>query len=196
MPEIQNVNIGETIASEWGNALRDRTIQRYASAAARATEHPAPAQGDLSYLSDSDSLWIYSGSAWVGVAFLSDEVDGQAINSLHTLTTSMTNATTLNLTIPGTWNTWKCVAWASYNAVVGTTGDAYLVQIRIDGSDAGMPKDASPPANRKEDGHVGGRRTGISTTGSRPIILRAQKSGSSTVQLTNITLYARAVRTS
>src|SRR5690606_22905202 len=65
MPEINDVQIGETIAVEWGNAIRDRTIQRYANAAEREALHPNPTEGDLSYLEDTNSIEVYDGFAWV-----------------------------------------------------------------------------------------------------------------------------------
>ena len=65
MPEIDNVQIGETIAVEWGNAIRDRTVQRYADAAERAELHPNPTEGDLSYLEDTNSIEVFDGFAWV-----------------------------------------------------------------------------------------------------------------------------------
>lgn len=65
MPELNDVQIGETIAVEWGNAIRDRTIQRYANAAERDLLHPTPAEGDLSYLEDTNSIEVYDGFAWV-----------------------------------------------------------------------------------------------------------------------------------
>src|SRR5690606_23503437 len=65
MAEIDDVRIGETIAVEWGNAIRDRTIQRYANAAERDELHPNPTEGDLSYLEDTNSIEVYDGFAWV-----------------------------------------------------------------------------------------------------------------------------------
>lgn len=65
MPEINDVQIGETIAVEWGNAIRDRTIQRYANAAEREALHPNPTEGDLSYLEDTNSIEVFNGFAWV-----------------------------------------------------------------------------------------------------------------------------------
>ena len=65
MAEIDDVQIGETIAVEWGNAIRDRTIQRYANAAERETLHPTLAEGDLSYLEDTNSIEVYDGFTWV-----------------------------------------------------------------------------------------------------------------------------------
>lgn len=65
MAELDDVRIGETIAVEWGNAIRDRTIQRYADAAERDELHPNPTEGDLSYLEDVNSIEVYDGFAWV-----------------------------------------------------------------------------------------------------------------------------------
>jgi hypothetical protein len=64
MPEIDDVVLSETIEVAWGNAIRDRTVQRYADSTERAAEHPSPAQGDLSYLEDADRLYVWTGSAW------------------------------------------------------------------------------------------------------------------------------------
>lgn len=67
MPEIDNVASGETIEAAWGNAIRDRTVQRYTNSTDRDTSHPAPTEGDLAYLEDVNTLQFYSGSAWVNV---------------------------------------------------------------------------------------------------------------------------------
>ena len=64
-PEIPDVLVATTISTDWGNDIRDRTVQRYASVAQRTTEHSAPAEGDLSYIEDSNTVWVFNGSAWV-----------------------------------------------------------------------------------------------------------------------------------
>lgn len=64
MPELDDVRIGETIAVEWGNAIRDRTIQRYDDAADRDELHPAPTAGDLAYLRDSGDVLVYHSGVW------------------------------------------------------------------------------------------------------------------------------------
>ena len=43
-------------------------IKSYADSSARATAVPSPAEGDLSYLADVDSVEVYDGSAWTAVA--------------------------------------------------------------------------------------------------------------------------------
>ena len=64
MPELDDVRIGETIAVEWGNAIRDRTIQRYDDATTLAAEHPNPTPGDLAYMEDSGDVLVYHSGTW------------------------------------------------------------------------------------------------------------------------------------
>src|SRR5690606_8069533 len=64
MPELDDVRIGETIAVEWGNAIRDRTVQRYDDAAERDELHPDPTAGDLAYLRDSGDVLVYHSGTW------------------------------------------------------------------------------------------------------------------------------------
>lgn len=68
MPEIANVVTDEIIEVSWGNAIRDRTIQRYADSAQRTSEHPSPSSGDLSYLESDGLIYVYFASAWRKVA--------------------------------------------------------------------------------------------------------------------------------
>lgn len=64
MAEIADVVALETITVEWGNDIRDRTIQRYADVTERATENATPGAGDLSYLEDSGDVDVYHSGAW------------------------------------------------------------------------------------------------------------------------------------
>lgn len=66
MPEIPNVIPGEPVADEWGNAIRDRVISRFASVASRNSLHPTPSAGDPSYLADSGAVEVYHSGAWRG----------------------------------------------------------------------------------------------------------------------------------
>lgn len=71
MAEIANVASGETIESAWGNAIRDRTIQRYTSTAERDSLNPGPVEGDLAYIENTDTIQFYDGSSWVD--FITDD---------------------------------------------------------------------------------------------------------------------------
>jgi hypothetical protein len=64
MAELPDVVPGEPVASSWGNAIRDRTVQRYADATERDTENPSPDDGDLAYLTTTDVLQVYGAGTW------------------------------------------------------------------------------------------------------------------------------------
>lgn len=189
MPEILNVTTGETIASSWGNQIRDRTIQRYASAAERASAHPSPTQGDLSYLVDVGQVQVFrSGTGWTHVG-AGLEVDGHnQVDGSLSLTTSFANAASVSLSIPTDWASWECAAWGRLRT--SSQIGAVETRIVIDGT-AGQV-DTIGTAGLVV---VGARRTGITTTGSRTVTLQARRvgdSGSASLRY----LQARAVRTS
>lgn len=186
MAEMPDVIGGETITSEWGNDIRDRTIQRYATVAARTAAHPTPVEGDLSYLQDSNTVDVYNGAAWV--PFLATaEVDGSAeVPAALSVSATVVDAVTVNLAIPAGWASWKCEAYATFNYSGGAT---VTVKIRVDGTD----QQPQAFAGNNESGAIGGRRTGMTTTGTRAVSLRA--SGTAPAFISSMYLYARAVRT-
>ena len=70
MPEMPDVIATEPVESDWGNDIRDRTVQRYADAAARDAGVPFPVAGDLAWLDTEAAVTVFDGSAWLtlGVA--------------------------------------------------------------------------------------------------------------------------------
>jgi microcystin-dependent protein len=64
MPEIQNVVADTTIESEWGNAVRDRTLQRYADVTERTAENTSPSPGDLAYIENTGDVDIFHAGLW------------------------------------------------------------------------------------------------------------------------------------
>lgn len=58
------VHPGDTIASVWGNTTYDQTVQQYASVADRNTQWPTPADGSVSYTTDTGTLWVRRSGAW------------------------------------------------------------------------------------------------------------------------------------
>jgi len=64
MPEITDVVALSSIDTSWGNGIRDRAVMRYTDAAARTSSEPTPATGRISWLTGSDRLEVYDGSAW------------------------------------------------------------------------------------------------------------------------------------
>jgi len=79
MPEIPDVAPSEPILSgSWGNPIRSRTLQRYASATERDALVPLPESGEAAWLEDSGTLTIYDGSSWLE---LIDSDGGQTIRT-------------------------------------------------------------------------------------------------------------------
>lgn len=64
MAEQADVVTTETIEVEWGNAIRDRTAQRYDDLATRSAENATPTAGDLAFMQDTGDLDIYFSGAW------------------------------------------------------------------------------------------------------------------------------------
>ena len=64
MSEIPDVVGGTPINTAWGNPIKDRTVMRYANAAARDASIPAPLNGDTAWLLDTHQLTIYTGATW------------------------------------------------------------------------------------------------------------------------------------
>ena len=59
-----NVVANTPILSTWGNEVRDRSLQNFATAAERAAQWLAPPEGAISYLRDVDRIDVYTGTAW------------------------------------------------------------------------------------------------------------------------------------
>lgn len=196
-PEMPDVVTGEVVASDWGNDIRDRTVQRYASAAARSASIPSPAEGDLSYLNDTNKVYVYDGAAWVSLnpdTITAYEVDGYTEVATVALTVSLSSVASVSLTIPGTWASWKCSATASWaHYVLSGTPNDLSVRLIIDGTVlqtlalGGLQTTPYP-------GAIVGYRTGMTTTGARTIALQAAEGSGVQLELRDIAIYARAVR--
>lgn len=101
------------------------------------------------------------------------------------------------LTIPSHWNTWKCKADATMRATGGSFDTVWDIRIVIDGANQQTIEDVTCPADEVINLAVSARRTGISSTGSVTVSLQAAGAGASATPLvSDIFLYARAVRTS
>ncbi len=134
-----------------------------------------------------------------------DEVRNSTEVASATATTSDASKASVALTIPTTWTTWECEAHATFAKEVAhanSPAGTFSVKLRIDGTDQqtqvterAMDIDDVGGNGAILGGSIGGRRTGMTTTGSRTIEFRVVVD-SATVPLTDIYLYARAIRTS
>lgn len=60
--------VGEVLTANNVNTyLMQQTVMVFTSAAARTSAISSPSEGMVSYLTDSNSLWYYNGSAWVEI---------------------------------------------------------------------------------------------------------------------------------
>ena len=72
MSELADVIGGNTITAAFTNDVKERSLMRYATAAARDSSIPAPIAGSLAWLQDVDEITVYDGAVWrtVGLADL------------------------------------------------------------------------------------------------------------------------------
>ena len=72
MPETPDVIQGEPVESDWGNEIRDRTLQRYSDIAERDSLAPFPVDGDLAWISDVQAVQVFANATWrsFGVGFV------------------------------------------------------------------------------------------------------------------------------
>ena len=65
---FKTFSVGEVLtATNVNTYLMQQTVMVFADASARSTAISSPSEGMVTYLSDSNSLWYYSGSAWVEI---------------------------------------------------------------------------------------------------------------------------------
>lgn len=185
MPEMPDVVAGNTITVAWGNQIRDRTVQRYATAAARAASLPSPTEGDLSWLQDQNNMFVYDGTTWQPVGIPTNDIDGYTEVATSATGASPSVEATVALVIPAGWASWKCFAMVT--GILSTGTSPCTIRIRVDGTDlqaqvVGLGQFA-----------IVGRRSGMTTTGTRNVeLIVSNASGVGTV--TVVALYARARR--
>lgn len=110
------------------------------------------------------------------------------------LTTVMANIASVTLPIPSDWGSWKCYAHAEYVANVGATRNGYHdARVVIDGTGQQIKRSYLNTIDIGKS--VSGRRAGVATTGSRTVSFQAADDNAY-VDLRDVFLYARAVRTS
>lgn len=64
---IADVIANAPILSAWGNSIRDRTVQQFASAAERSSQWSSPPVGAMSWITTPGLLSVYNGTAWVTI---------------------------------------------------------------------------------------------------------------------------------
>lgn len=148
---------GEVLtAANVNDYLAEQAIATFAGTAARASAITAPTEGQFAYLSDSDSLTFYNGSAWVnaGSAIAGTALSSGTASSGQVLTANGSGAVTFStptqgLTLINT-TSFSAVSSQSINDVFSSSFDHYriisqintsvnsdvLMRLRVSGTDA------------------------------------------------------------
>ena len=118
MAEMPNVILDETIETEWGNAIRDRTVQRYANVTERSALIPSPTEGDLAYMEDTNTVLYYDGSNWRQLSDVGSVLMGGIKGAAGGFSLGTYSPTTVSLTFtpPASWLTYSIMGWGSVNA--------------------------------------------------------------------------------
>jgi len=67
MTKTVDVVAGQNTLAAWGNEIRDRTIQVFATTTERDSAYPIPNRGQCCYVASNDlneGFWTYDGTAW------------------------------------------------------------------------------------------------------------------------------------
>ena len=113
---------GQVLTSTAMNQVGDSLVNVFASASARNSAISSPSEGMICYLSDSDTLQTYSGSAWV-------DVGGGAMTQLGTVSLSGVSSASVDSIASG-YRYLHC----EWSATIGSSDQLYLV-FRVGGSD-------------------------------------------------------------
>lgn len=133
MPDgFKEFSVGETLtAADVNGYLMEQAVTVFTNATARDAAIAAPAEGQLSYLTGSNTLTFYNGSAWADLSTIID-LSNAANNALADLADVAATSPTTNQGL-----VWNGSAWAP------ATIDADLVAIDHDHTDTAITMSTS-----------------------------------------------------
>lgn len=175
-----NVVPNAPILSSWGNTIRDRTIQYFASAAERTAQWVSPPDGAFSWLDDVAELQVYNASTWISLTAKTAEV----------LTAQTTTSTAYaDLATAGPQVTILCggkaLVTVSAEGSLNTAPDISFAAVAVSGATTRAAADdygtviGHPVANVTIGGHSTFEMAGL-TPGSNTFKLRYRTTGGST----------------
>ena len=123
---------GEVLtASDVNNYLMEQSVMVFADSTARASTIGTAnfEEGMVSYLEDSDTVEVYDGSAWGGIA----PVSNQGLTLLNTTSFSGVASQSFNDVFSTTYNSYMLV-FSNLTCVTGTTNNL-MMRLRVSGTD-------------------------------------------------------------
>lgn len=122
---FKNFTPSELLASDVNTYLMNQTVMTFDSAAARSTALTLPVEGMVTFLKDSDTLWIYNGTAWIELARSARSglvlIKEQALSGTATNVTSCFSSTYTNYLIVGDSLSFSGTLDLYFRLLVGTT---------------------------------------------------------------------------
>jgi hypothetical protein len=112
-------------AEDVNTYLMDQAVMSFAGTAARGSAIPAPTDGMVTWLQDSDTFAIYNGSSWA------DPTPKETLVFLGTQAFSAVTSSSLNSVFSATYTSYKII----FNVTSGTGGDLVRIRVRASGTD-------------------------------------------------------------
>jgi hypothetical protein len=137
----KNFTPSELLSADVNTYLMNQSVMTFDNASARSSALTLPVEGMMSYLKDSDTLWIYNGSAWI-------ELARSSRSGLTKVTaTSVVNATintdaSISYTNQSTFSVNGCFTstYRNYRVIIITTAvstnNNLLFRLRRSGTDS------------------------------------------------------------
>lgn len=133
VPELADAPNIETAVGNFADAVDARVIPIFSTTTARGTAIPSPTEGQMAYVTGTDELYIYSGTAWI-----SAKPRIAAITSLETVTdsTTLTNSTAIRFSVEAN-STYVINGTVAYSNVDATNANDFKYAWSIPASAGG-----------------------------------------------------------
>jgi hypothetical protein len=133
MPYTTSV-AGTTITASWANAnVRDQVVTPFATTAARDSAITAPVAGMVAVTTDTNTVWTYSGTAWVQAA-----QNGAWTTWTPAITQSGAVSSTVTAAVYGRWGRMIVGHFRLSVTGTGTAANAVTVSLPVTSARSGV----------------------------------------------------------
>jgi hypothetical protein len=144
---IPDVVPDQTIESQWGNTIRNRTVTPFANLAARDVAIPTPVEGMTVWINDLNRIEVYDGAAWRPLA--GGEI-GYAVNpnSISGIQQTRVSIVTVVATVPPGNRRIRVTGSSMIFKGAGDAAAASVIEIFVDGN-AQIARNTSVDSNEQ-----------------------------------------------